>query len=197
MTVTIPTGDYGEPLPLVWDHPLMPLPAVLPALPTPADDRATLTARPVVTEADALAMGAIRDEQRHGFSRDNNRITEDQQRAWWGRMRRRVNAWLFYDARGALVAYGALIQEPSGQWVSSAAVLPEYAGRSFGKRVLSYLVNAVPHEVYAQALKSNPAAVSMHNALEWEVVREDHELVYFRTRPKFRLDLGLVTEDYA
>lgn len=183
MSMTLPTGDYGEPLPLVWDEPT---PAALPALPTPADTRPTLTARPVCGEADALTMGHIRDRQRAGFSADQSPIDDDRQRAWWAAHRNRVNAYLYYDHAGVLVGYGALLQRHDGTWVSSVAVLPGNEGHGYGGRITTHLVTSVPHEVYARALVSNEAACALHNARVWEVTGEDEQCRYFRTRPKVR-----------
>jgi hypothetical protein len=179
-----PTGDVIEMIP------------PLPPLATPTDDRSTLVASPVVTDEDALVMGRIRDARREGFSQDQSSIDEARQLDWWRRMRLRVNGYLYFSGKH-LVGYGCLIQEPSGRWVSSCAVLRGCEGRSFGKRILSHLINSVGHEVYAQALVSNPAAVALHNPLEWEQTGVDDTLVYFRTRPKVRVEHSLNAGDYA
>jgi GNAT superfamily N-acetyltransferase len=170
--------------------------APLGALATPADDRPTLVASPVVTEADALIMGAIRHIQRHGFSADNSEIDDDRQRRWWAAHRNRVKAWL-YTFDGNLVGFGALLQSGDGSWVSSCAVLPGHEGRKFGGRILSHLIQSVDHEVYARALISNPAACALHNDREWEMTGEDEQCRYYRTRPKVRVEHSLSAYDYA
>lgn len=153
-------------------------------LPTPADDRPTLAARPVVTVADALAMGRIRDACREGFSEDTTPIDDDRQRAWWAAWRHRVKAWLYDDPAGATVGYGALIQRHDGTWVSSCAVLPEHGGRGWGRAILHHLVHAVSHPVYARARNDNPAAVRLHHPGDWLVLGADNDCTYFVTRPR-------------
>lgn len=168
----------------------------MPPLPTPPDTRPHLTACPVCCEADALIMGRIRHIQRAGFSADNSAIDEDRQRAWYAEMRNRLNAYLYRDGDGNAVGFGALIQQDSGTWVSSVAVLPEFGGRGYGRAITHHLVTSVRHEVYARALLSNPAACALHNALDWEVTDEDDTCRYFRTRPKIRTAHSLNAEDY-
>lgn len=165
-------------------------------LPTPTDTRPTLTAHPVCTVDDALAMGRIRHIQRHGFSADQSEIDDERQRSWWLENRPRVNAWL-YTFGGVLVGYGALLQREDGTWVSSCAVLPGHEGRKFGGRILSHMIGAVPHEVYARALIANPAAVSLHNSREWDQIGVDETCVYFRTKPKVRIEHSLSVYDYS
>lgn len=168
----------------------------LPPLPTPADTRPYLTACPVCTEADALVMGRIRHVQRAGFSADQSEIDEARQRAWYAEMRHRLHAYLYRDGDGSAVGFGALIQQESGIWVSSVAVLPEHGGRGYGRAITHHLVTSVRHEVYARALLSNPAACALHNPLDWEVTGEDDTCRYFRTRPKVRVEYSLNAEDY-
>lgn len=173
--------------------------APLPLLPTPPDDRDCLTARPVLTEADVLLMGAIRDRQRTGFSSDQSPIDAARQRHWWAQYHQRVRAWLFDDHDGHTVAYGALIQRPDGCWVSSCAVLPEFTGHGYGRTLLTWLVMQANHEVYARALCDNTAAVKLHDPLIWQMLGTDEtgERVYFRTRPKVRLaPASLLLADY-
>ena len=168
----------------------------LPALATPADDRPTLVATPVVTEAQAVLMGRIRHIQRHGFSADNSAIDDDRQRDWWRTNRARCVAYL-YSFGGVLAGYGALLQRHDGTWVSSCAVLPGHEGRKYGGRILSHLVQSVDHVVYARALISNPAACALHNDREWEMVGEDEQCRHYRTRPKVRPEVSLSPDDYA
>lgn len=168
----------------------------LPALTTPADDRPTLVATPVVTEAQAILMGRIRHIQRRGFSNDQTEIDDERQRAWWQHHRQRVNAYL-YSFGGVLAGYGALLQRHDGTWVSSCAVLPGHEGRKYGGRILSHLVQSVEHVVYARALISNPAACFLHNEREWEMVGEDEQCRHYRTRPKVRVGYGLSQFDYS
>jgi GNAT superfamily N-acetyltransferase len=178
----LPTGAYGEPLPLDWQEP-----PALPRLPTPPDPRPYLAARPVLTEADALAMGRVRDRQRAGFSADTTRIDDNRQVAWWRRNRERVAAWLFEDVAGALVGYGALLQQDDGRWVSSVAVLPGFEGRGHGKAITTWTVLAVEHAVYARARLDNPPARKLHDDLIWELVTADNDNEYYVTRPKVRV----------
>lgn len=165
-------------------------------LPTPDDDRPTLVAHPVCTEAAALAMGHIRHIQREGFSADNSEIDDARQLRWWRAHRNRVSAYL-YAFGGKLVGFGALLQQHDGTWVSSCAVLPGHEGRKFGGRILSHLVQSVDHEVYARALIANPAAVALHNSREWDQTGIDENCVYFRTKPKVRVEHSLSRYDYA
>lgn len=167
----------------------------MPPLATPPDTRPALTARPVCCEADALLMGEIRHTQRAGFSQDNTPIDPDRQRDWWHAWRNRINAYLYYDG-ASLVGYGCLIQRMDGTWVSSCAVLPEHEGRRFGKAILHHLIGSVGHEVYAQARTDNPAAVALHNPLDWEEADRTHHLVQFRTRPKIRTEYPVTLGGY-
>lgn len=168
-----------------------------PPLPTPADERPTLTARPVLSLPDALLMGHIRNRCREGFSRDTSPIDDDRQRRWWAAHHRRVRAYLYADPAGDTVGYGALLQRGDGCWVSSCAVLPEYGGRGWGRAILHHLVNAVAHPVYAQARNDNEAAVRLHNSGDWALLGADNELTYFVTRPKVRLaPPSLAPDDY-
>lgn len=161
------------------------LPYSLLPIPTPPDERpGGLVALPVATTGDALIMGRIRDRQRATFTGDTSPITDAQQRVWWARHRYRIKAWLYADAGGALVGYGALLQQEDGRWVSSVAIVPGQEGRGYGSRILSHMVNAVEHPIHARALLSNPPACHMHNAREWETVSEDGECRYFVTRPR-------------
>lgn len=167
----------------------------MPPLPTPADTRRALTARPVLTEAEALIMGAIRNRQREGFSQDQSPIDDDRQRAWWAGWHNRVNGYLYYDG-DSLVGYGCLIQRMDGTWVSSCAVLPEHEGRRHGRTILHHLIGSVGHEVYAQARTDNPAACALHNPLDWETLDQTHHLVFFRTRPKVRTEYPVTLGGY-
>lgn len=163
-------------------------PATLPRLATPPDDRPHLTARPLLDIGDVLTMGRIRDRQRAGFSVDRSPIDEARQRHWWAEMHNRVQGWLFDDQDGNTVGYGALLQRPDGTWVSSCAVLPEFTGHGHGKAILTWMVMAVDHEVYARALVDNPAAVKLHDPLLWQHLGTDESgaVIYFRTWPKVR-----------
>jgi len=174
-----------------------PLPPMdqLPRL-TPPDTRLTLVASPVVNEAQALAMGFIRDVQRRGFSADQTPIDAERQRKWWAEHRYRAKAFLYYY-QGKLVGYAALLQQDDGTWVSSCAVLPGHEGRKFGGRILSHLVQSVDHEVYARALIANPAACALHNDREWEMTGEDGVCRHYRTRPKVRVEHSLSGYDYS
>lgn len=167
----------------------------LPPLPTPPDDRPHLTARPVLADADALTMGAIRDRQRAGFSHDTSPITSERQLAWWRTNRERLHAYLYTDSAGAVVGYGCLRQGEDGRWWSSVAVESGYTGLGYGKAITSHLVLSVGHDVWASARNDNPAAQRLHDPLLWETLGADNDLTFYRTRPRVRdeapsLDLG-------
>lgn len=163
-------------------------PSALPRLATPEDERPYLSARPLLSMPDVLLMGAIRNRQRRGFSADTTPIDDERQSGWWRWNHHRVEGWLFDDQAGNTVGYGALLQQPDGRWVSSCAVLPEFTGHGFGKAILTWMVLAVDHEIYARARTDNPAAIKLHDPLLWEVTGVDQEgqNVYFRTWPKVR-----------
>lgn len=169
---------------------------MLPPLATPADTRPTLVASPVCTKADALTMAAIRNECREGFSADTSAITVTQQGKWWAQNRNRVNAYLYWDTTGDVVAYAALLQQPDGTWVSSCAVLPRYAGQGYGRAILHHLVTSVDHEVYARARNDNEAALRLHNPGDWETTGADNDCTYFRTRTRVRVVPSLSAEEY-
>lgn len=172
--------------------------AALPAIATPADDRPHLVAAPVCTEADALAMGFIRDARRAGFSQDTTAIDQSRQLLWWRTNRARVQAWLYRDGAGELIGYGALLQRPDGRWVSSCAVLAPFEGRGWGRAILHHLVNSVGHEVYAQARNDNEAAIRLHNSGDWQCLGADNDNTYFRTWPRVRLATpSLSLDDYT
>jgi hypothetical protein len=178
----LPAGAYGEPLPLEWDEPVS-----LPRLPTPPDPRAHLSARPVGTDADALAMGRIRSERAAGFSHNTRPIADADQLAWWRRNRERLDAWLFEDDAGRIVGYGALRQEADGRWFSSVAVAKGHSGHSYGLRITTWLVSRWPHEVWASARDDNPGAMALHDDLIWEQYGWHEGLYLYRTRPKVRV----------
>lgn len=161
-------------------------PSTLPRLATPTDDRPHLEARPVLTMPDVLMMGSIRHTCRAGFSADTTPIDDERQAGWWRWNHHRVEAWLFEDGAGAVVGYGALLQQPDGRWVSSVAVLPPFAGRGYGKQITTWTVLAVDHAVYARARLDNPAAMRLHDDHIWEVVTADNDNEYYVTRPKIR-----------
>lgn len=156
-----------------------------PQLATPPDERGgVLRAAKVCSLGDAVVMGRIRDAQRATFTGDTGPISDEQQRVWWGRNRNRVKAWLYADEAGTIIGYGALIQGEDGRWASSVAITPGYQGRGYGSRILSHMVNAVGHPIFARALLSNPPACAMHNGREWAVTGEDATMRYFETRPR-------------
>ena len=93
--------------------------------------------------------------------------------------------------------FAALLQREDGTWVSSEAVLPGFEGRKFGGRILSHLIGSVRHEVYARARIDNPAAVALHNSREWDQTGVDDQCVYFRTKPKVRIEHSVSRYDYT
>lgn len=160
--------------------------APLPPLPTPPDDRPRLTAHPVLTDRDALHMGLIRNRQRAGFSHDNNPISPDRQLDWWRTNRHRLRAYLYRDGDGAVVGYGCLRQESDGRWYSSCAVDAGYERLGHGKAILTHLVLAVDHDVWATARDDNEAAQKIHDPLLWETLGWHEGLWLYRTRPRVR-----------
>lgn len=172
-------------------------PPPVPRLPTPRDDRPHLAARPVMTMPDVLLMGHIRHEQRAGFSHDRTPIDDRRQSEWWRVYHHRVEAWLFDDAEGNTVGYGALIQREDGTWVSSVAVLAQFGGRGHGKAITTWLVLSVDHEVYARARQDNVPAQKLHDPLVWETIGADEANVYYRTRAKVQRARMAVNLDHA
>lgn len=160
--------------------------SALPRLATPPDERPRLTATVVYHMADVLKMGRIRNEQRASFAHDTTPIDDDRQRAWWAEQRNRVRAWLYTDDAGATVGYGLLRQTEDGRWWSSVAVLGQFAGQGYGRMIMRHLIGSTPHMVWAEARNDNPAAVRLHNDLEWETLGADNDRVFFRTRPKVK-----------
>lgn len=165
-----------------WQTPL----SASPRLATPEDERPYLTARVVHAMPDVLAMGRIRDACRAGFSQDTTPIDDARQAAWWRENHKRVEGWLFDDANGDTVGYGALLQQDDGRWVSSVAVLPRFAGRGYGKAITTWVVLTVEHEVWARARLDNYPAQKLHDDLVWETLGADNDNEYYRTRPKIR-----------
>jgi GNAT superfamily N-acetyltransferase len=178
----LPTGAYGEPLPLEWDEPIpiVPLPQITP----PVDDRPFLVASPVETEADAIVMGRIRSAQAAHFSNDRAPFDDARQVAWWHEHRRRLVALLYRDQAGAVVGYGCLRQEDDGRWWSSVAVAPGHEGKGHGKRITHHLVTSVPVDVWASARNDRPKALALHDPLDWDTLGGDNDLTWFRTKPK-------------
>jgi hypothetical protein len=201
-TFVLPTGAYGEPLPLDWDEPVAAMPRLLappclPRLATPGDTRPHLTARAVVIVADVLTMGRIRDTCRAGFSADTTPIDDARQLDWWRWNHERVRGWLFDDAGGNTVGYGALLQQPDGRWVSSVAVLPQFGGRGYGKAITTWTVLSVDHAIYARARLDNNPARRLHDDLIWEFITADNENEYYVTRPKVRTAQIAVNLDHC
>ena len=173
--------------------------APLPALPTPADDRPHLVARPVLTARDALHMGLIRNRRRHGFSHDTSPISPERQLAWWHANRDRLIAYLYAEGdTGRVVGYGCLRQEPDGRWYSSCAVDEGFGGRGYGRTLLTHLALSVPFDIWATARDDNPAAQRLHDPLIWDTIGYHEGLWLYRTRPKVRLAApSLASDEYA
>lgn len=171
----LPTGDYGEPLPLDWQEPRPLALAVL--------DRVGLT--PVVVErADHVELlRYVRNTCRAGFSHDQNVITPAQQARWWAEMAGKVIAHLYANDDGMIVGYGLLRQSDDGRWWSSVAVLPTFAGKGYGGAITRHIVRQSPTGVvWASARNNNPQALRLHRAEDWEAIGCDSDLTYFRTR---------------
>lgn len=173
MSVTMPTGVYGEPLAWVWDT--VPGREWL--------DAVGLTAQPVTDAAGVEWLRYIRNTCRAGFSHDTSTITAPQQAAWWAANRARLVARLYANAGGAIVGYGLLRCDSEGKWWSSVAILPEHAGRGYGKAATAHVIRQSPTGVvYAQARRDNPAADKLHDRRDWIVVEEDERLFHYKTR---------------
>lgn len=165
---------------------LVPTTKPLERLATPEDARPHLTARPVLTMPDVLAMGRIRSEQTAGFSYNRSSITDEQQRRWWEINKDRLDCWLFDNDEGQTVGYGALRQGDDGRWWSSVAVRKVFAGKGHGRVITSWLVMQWPYEVWASARNDNPAAQLLHDRLLWDTLGCDNDLTFYRTKPKVR-----------
>jgi len=140
--------------------------------------------RAAVTEDDAMLIATMRNICSAGFSRFNGTISADEQRRWWAATAGTRHAWLYYGVEGMPVGFGVLLRDPGGYWVTSCAVLPDFQGRNYGRRMLAHLVRSAPGPCRAQARKDNPAAVRLHVAEDWDVIDgPDPALVYFQTRP--------------
>jgi hypothetical protein len=162
------------------------LPTALEPLPTPADPRPTLVARPLLTLADVLLLGQIRNEGRLSFSHDTSEIDGPRQIAWWHANKARLEPWLFDNEAGETVGYALLRQEDNSRWYSSLAVRKGHNGHDYGRQMLAWLVARWPFEVWATARADNPAACKLHDPLLWEACGAHDGLILYRTRPKIR-----------
>lgn len=176
----LPTGAYGEPLPL---EPLEHLAFADLFL---AD--VGLAAREVTDAEDVEWLRAIRNTCRAGFSNDRAVITAPQQAAWWAAMQGRVVARLYQDRQQFVVGYGLLRFGPTGGeaagWISSVAVLPGHGGRGYGGAITRHVIRQCPQgRVWASARNDNPAALRLHCAADWDTLGCDNDLTYFRTKP--------------
>lgn len=131
----------------------------------------------------AYLMVDIRNACREGFSNENNVITPEQQREWWVATEGKRLAWLYHDEGGHRVGFGLLLLHDDGLWTTTVAVLPEFAGKGYGKYITHDIVVRCPGECRATARKDNPAAVRLHILEDWDIVDgPDDRLVYFRTK---------------
>lgn len=125
----------------------------------------------------------IRNICRDGFSTETREITSAQQMQWWAETRPRRLAWTYRDSYHNLVGFGLLLKQDDGLWTTTVAVLPEFAGKGYGKEITRDIVSKCPGECRATARKDNPAAVKLHVSEDWDIVDgPDERLVYFRTK---------------
>lgn len=145
----------------------------------------TLHPHEAISYFDALEILNIRNICRDGFSEYNERITGAQQQKWWEETDGKRLAWLYRDDTSkSYVAFGVLLLQDDGFWTTTVGVLPESAGKGYGKAITHDLVERAPGPCRAAARKDNPAAVRCHNITEdWDIVEgPDERLVYFRTK---------------
>ncbi len=146
----------------------------------------TLRAEPITTLEQAQQMRHIRNDGFMGYSNVRRVITAEEQVVWWNANKNSaygpIRAWLFYHGN-SVVGYGLLSPADTvlTVWVPSAGVHVEARGRGYGKEIVTFLASqGLP--LYAQALKSNPAAVRTHIPRFWVKTGEDETYVYFATR---------------
>lgn len=177
----LPTGDYGEPLPLDWQEPRPLALAVL--------DRVGLIPRPIAEDDDVDLLRVTRNACREGFSTFRGEIGPDEQRHWWAEMADRVTGYLYADRAGVHVGYGLLRQTADGRWWSSVAVLPEHAGHGYGGAITRHVIRQCPSGlVWASARNDHLAGLRLHSAEDWEVIGCDDDLTFFRTLPSTHAD---------
>jgi GNAT superfamily N-acetyltransferase len=125
----------------------------------------------------------IRNTCREGFSQYNEPISGADQVRWWAATEGKRLAWLYTDDERLIVGFGVLLLQDDGFWTTTVAVLPEHAGKGYGKVITHDIVTRCPGPCKATARKDNPAAVKLHVAEDWDVVDgPDERLVYFRTK---------------
>jgi GNAT superfamily N-acetyltransferase len=130
-----------------------------------------------------MQLRMIRNACRDGFAHDTAEISHEQQLAWWAANKERVVGFLYRDLFGFPVGYGLVRRDDKGRWWSSVAVLPQYAGKGFGKAITRHVIRQCPAGVvYAEARKDHPAADRLHNRRDWDVVGEDAERWHYRTK---------------
>jgi hypothetical protein len=171
----LPTGAYGEPLPLEWDEPC---PLALVVL-----DRVGLTPIPIAAPHQVELLRSIRNACRAGFSTHTAPISREQQARWWAEVAGKIVAYLYRDGDGKHPGYGLLRQTEDGRWWSSVAVLPWHAGHGYGGAITRHIIRQSPAGVvWASARNDNQAALRLHCAADWEAIGCDQDLTYFRTR---------------
>lgn len=142
---------------------------------------------PATTLDDAQTIRYIRNVCKDGFSQFNAKISRSTQVKFWERTEGKRRAWLYVTSVGgnpeSPVGFGLLLLQDDGLWTTTVAVLPEHAGKGYGKHITSDIVSLSPGPCRAQARKDNPAAVKLHVSELWDVVEgPDERLVYFRTK---------------
>lgn len=143
--------------------------------------RLGLNAWLIESDEDVEILRQIRNACKDGFAHDNATISEPAQRAWWVLMHSRIKAWLYWH-KADIVGYGLLRQTDDGRWWSSVAVVPQAAGHGYGGAITADLVRRTDEPVWAEARLDQPKAMRLHRVGDWEELRRDDALAYYRTR---------------
>ena len=144
----------------------------------------TLNAREAASIFDAYSIMHIRNRCRAGFSTHTDEIAPAEQERWWEATAGRRLAWLYRpDDSRSYVGFGLLLRQDDGLWTTTVAVLPEHAGKGYGRAITHDIVMRCPGQCRATARRDNPAAVKLHVADDWDIVDgPDPRLAYFRSK---------------
>ena len=141
-----------------------------------------LTATAATRRAHADRIRLIRNACRGTFSHYNDELTWWAQQQWWTRTEGKRLAWLYSDETG-IIGFGVLLLRDDGYWTTTVAVLPDAAGRNYGKAIIHDLVMNAPGPCTGMALKTNPAGVKVYVPDDWDMVDgPDERYVYFKTK---------------